>query len=341
MTTHIYLLGSFLERYQSDNESITIIDNYLKHFESLAKMEKWEEIISLGTEALKAVKITGRTGIEAKICAQLTSTAFYMGNYTSALNYANRCHELSKEFTDPSLYIRSLYLESAIHRAFASKHTDEEVQQKSFQHAVATAEEAIEVYSKSKVDNENLIGKVYFNLGAAHADNPKGDLEKAVLCYTTAVYHFKNVNAVDDIIRTHVRLGKVYLLQKKYQLTEEVIKEVRSQILCERLATHVDYLEAQFRYALNDFPNALIIANNGLARAKSLGADEEINRLTFLINRIKPTTLTNTTETAKILQRKPTATSVERKPVFRPFIVGGGALLIGYVAMRIFSLKRN
>ena len=93
-------------------------------------------------------------------------------------------------------------------------------------------------------------------MGAAHADNPEGDLEKAAHCYATALDCFKSVNTVDDIIRTSIRLGKVYLFQKKYKLSQEIINEVRPQISSERLAMHTDYLEAQLQFALNDFLNA-------------------------------------------------------------------------------------
>lgn len=292
MTVTTSFVGSSLECYHPDNAAIEIINKYFEDFETLAKSEKWEEIISQGTTALQAAKMTGRTNDEAKICAQLTSTAFYLGDYTLALKHANSCHQLSEEFVDPSLFIRALYLESAVHRALAGKNTNEQTQQASYQLAVTTAEEAIQVYLKEAIDNEILKGKVYFNLGAAYADNPKGDLEKAATCYATALESFRSVNAFDDIIRTSTRLGKVYLLQKKYDLSQEIINEVRPQISSERLAMHTDYLEAQLKFALNDSLNALKIASNGLSRAKSLGTKEDELRLTNLIENInKSTTL--------------------------------------------------
>lgn len=344
-------VGTSLEFHRPDNSAIETINKYFENFETLAKSEKWEEIISEGTTALKAAKAIGRTNDEAKISAQLTSTAFYQGDYILALKYANRCHELSEEFVDPSLFIRALYLESAVHRALAGKSTNEQAQQRYYQLAVTTAEEAIQVYSNQALDNENLKGKVYFNLGAAHADNPRGDLEKAAYCYVTALDCFKSVNAVDYIIRTSIRLGTVYLLQKKYDLSQEKINEVRPQISSEWLAMHTDYLEAQLKFCLNDSPNALKIANNGLARANILGAKEDKIRLISLIKSInkptiesinKPTTLTNTTEVGRLLQKKPAATSsAERKPVVWPFIAAGSAILIGYIAMRIYKTGKN
>ncbi len=303
-------VGASTECYPPDNTAIKIINKYFESFETLAKTEKWEEIISQGTAALQAAKTTGRTNDEAKICAQLTSTAFYLGDYILALNHADRCHELSEWFVDPSLFIRALYLESAVHRALAGKKTNEQAQQRLYQLAVTTAEEAIQVYSKKTVDNENLKAKVYFNLGAAHADNPKGDLEKAAHYYAKALDYFKSVKAIDDVIRTSIRLGKVHLLQKKYDLSQKIIDEVRSQISSERLTMHADYLEAQLKFALNDFPNSLKIASNGLARAKSLGAKEDELRLASLIESInKATTLISTAEVGRLLHKKTEANS--------------------------------
>lgn len=332
-----------LGRHSRDDDAIEAIGRYFEGFEKLAKAEQWEEIISQGTVALKAAEATGRKNDEAKICAQLTSTAFYQGDYTLALKYANRCHQLSEEFVDPSLYIRALYLESAVHRALAGKKPNAHAQQRTYQAAVMTAEEAMQIYERQAVVNENLKGKVYFNLGAAHADNPKGNLEKAADCYTKALECFKRVNAVDDIIRTSIRLGKVYLLQKQYNLSQQIISEVRPQISNERLAMHADYLEAQLKLALSDPQNALRIANQGLARARSLGAKEDEARLNALIDSIdKPATLAKVAKTGELLRRGQAATSSkEEKLVIWPLIAAASAIVIGYVAIRIFKAQKD
>lgn len=266
---------------------VDAIKTYFDDFESLTESENWKEMISKGTAALEAARKTSRQHDEAKICAQLTSTAFYMGDHMQALMYANRCHDLSEEFLDPSLLIRALYLESAVHRALASKSSEKQAQQALYLRAVEIAEEAALIYSNRSVGNPNLKGKVYFNLGAAHADNPKGALEKAVNCYSTALECFKSVSATNDVCRTSIRLGKVYLLQKEYDLTQSIIDEVRSQIKVERIAVHVDYLEAQLKLALNDLGSAESIAWDGLNRAKALEAKEDESRLMALLEAIK------------------------------------------------------
>lgn len=276
--------------FQDSPSSVNVIDPielYFRNFENFSKSEKWKEIIIQGNNALEFAKTANRPEDEAKICAQLASIAFYSGEYIQVLIYTNRCTELSENFTDPSLFIRSLCLKSAVHRAFAAKKENEQAQQISYLRAIDTAEEAGLIYSKKKVDNAKAQGRIYFNLGAAHADNPKGDLEKAMDCYLIALDCFKKANAIDDGIRIKIRLGKVYLLQKKYGLSQKIINEVRPQISSERLAMHLDYLEAQLKLATNDLENAIKIAQSGLVRAKALGAKEDELRLTRLLQRIE------------------------------------------------------
>lgn len=269
-----------------------IIQNYFNNFATLAQNEQWADIISEGTIALNAAKEIKSPSDEAKICAQLTSTFFYKGDYTEARIYATRCHELAEEFSEPNLYIRALYLESAIYRGLAPKEKTEKEQQFTFLRAVEIAEDALLLCSEKNIDDINLHGKIFFNLGAAHADNPLGDLGKATRYYRNALTCFKDSDGLkhndagDDQIRTRIRLGKVYLLQHDYESSQEIINEVRNQVLSERLAMHTDYLEAQLKVALNESADALRIAQTGLNRARNLGATEDEKRLISLIEKI-------------------------------------------------------
>lgn len=269
---------------QTPEDTIAV---YFKNFEKLSKLEKWEEIISQGKIALESAHQSNRQSDEALISTQLASTSFFMGNYRQALTYANRCNDLAREFDDPTLYIRGLCLISATRRAEAAKATDEETQQFSYGYAESMCAQAATCYSQADIKNKNLKGKIYFNWGAALADNPKGDLESAKMYYSFALDYFKEANARDDIIRTTIRLGKVYLLQNKYEQCQQAIKEVRSSITTERLSMHTDYLEAQLKFAQKDFKEASKIADHGLKKAKNLGAKEDASRLTSLLERVE------------------------------------------------------
>lgn len=56
-----------------------VIQTYFKNFETLSKLEKWEDIILQGRLALEEARTQKKFPEEAKICAQLTSTSFYHG----------------------------------------------------------------------------------------------------------------------------------------------------------------------------------------------------------------------------------------------------------------------
>jgi tetratricopeptide (TPR) repeat protein len=247
-------------------------DSYFKRFETLAKEEMWEEIVAEATTELEIAVNENRLYDQAKICAQLTSTFFYLGNYEQALVYAKHCHKLSEMFTDPSLYLRALYLESAVYRAY-----------KEYPLAVEIAEEALRLYYAKGLENPLLLGKIYFNLGAAHADNPMGNLSEAEKCYSKAL---ECSPVPEDIIRITIRLGKVYLLQKNFERTQQIIDEIRPQITQERLTMHADYLEAQLKLALNDLDAAIQIAQTGLHRAQNLGAKEDESRFLSFLKKI-------------------------------------------------------
>ncbi|MGL5264332.1 MAG: hypothetical protein ACRDAI_07195 [Candidatus Rhabdochlamydia sp.] len=284
------VLGSITTSSGNSSLSITTVDpieTHFKNFETLSKSENWKEIIAQGNIALEFAKKANRPEDEAKICSQLGSVAFYLGDYAQVLVYTNRCYELSAFFVDPSLFIRSLCLKSAVYRAFAAKQEEEQARQVSYLRAIEAAEEAALIYAKKNMNDPQSKGKIYFNWGAAHADNPNGDLEKATDYYLIALTCFETANATHDSMRIKVRLGKVYLLQNKYDLSQKIIDEVRPQISSERLAMQLDYLEAQLKLATNNVKDAIKIAQSGLAHAKILGAKEDELRLTLLLQRIK------------------------------------------------------
>lgn len=270
---------SLCEKTRTDELEI-----YLKNFESLAKSEQWKEIISKGLLAMDIAKKLDRVHDEAKICAQLTSSFFYLGDYAEAFKYASFCHELSQKIDDPYLFVRALYLESAVCRALAGKNLEDN---SLFIQSVTLAESAAAFFEKNALTDFCLKGKIYFNWGAAHADHPKGDLSQAVNYYLIALDSFQKNNVIDDIIRTKIRLGKAYLLQQKYDNSQIIIDEVRPLITTQRIAMQTDYLEAQLKLAIKDIIAAKKLTIMGLEKAQSLGAKEDFNRFSLLLSKIE------------------------------------------------------
>jgi len=263
-----------------------IIEGFFKSLEISPNKGNWSELFLKGIRALEVSRKEGRIKDEAKICAQLASISFYQDNYDKALEYVKMCHDLSDEFVETDLFIQVLYLESAINRALARKCNDENLQQEYYLKAVKVAENAIKLYETNGVDSETLKGKIYFNLGAVYADNPRGSLDKAIQSYSEALRAFENANDIENQMKTQLRLGKVYLLQKSFEYTQKAIDKVRSLISNKRILINSDYLEAQLKLAINDFDEAIKIAEAGLEEARSLDLKEDEKRFTALLKNI-------------------------------------------------------
>jgi hypothetical protein len=272
-----------------------VITKFFENLPTFSKDERWKELIAQGTEALEAAKKLSRVSDEAKICSHLASICYYMGNYRQACTYAICCHELADKCDDPTLLARMCYLESAIRRALAAKEETVEEQQTSYADAVAICEQGAAIYSKLENEDGNLEGEIYFNLAAAHADNPKGDLKEAKRFYNLAAICFKDANITEGSIRTAIDLGKVYLLQRNFDGCEQKIKEVKALIAgkkspkaCNRLSMQANYLDAQYTFARakRDMEKASVIAQKCLGEAKSLCAEEDEAKLRLLLQEI-------------------------------------------------------
>lgn len=276
---------SEIQHFQTLEGLERVLQNYFQVFSVLCKSEDWNALVIQEERALFASRITKRVQDEAKISSNLTSTYFYLGNYSKAQIYSQRCRVLSKEFSDLKLYVRALYLESAVNRAIAGKANKTQKQQELYAKAVSIANEALEVYHLQKLDDQGLQGKIFFNMGAAHADNPTGDLIKASECYQKALDCFENT-CPDDFARTQNRLAKVLILQKKYTQAERIIASLRNSNLSQRLTMHTELLESQFKLELGQKEAAKNLAQKGLAIAKALNAQEDANRFISLIQKI-------------------------------------------------------
>jgi len=262
------------------------IGEYFKIEETLVKEEQWEEIIQKSKAPLaEAIKIN-RHSAAANIYFQRTSAFFKLGKYIEARENALCCDKLMQSIENPILVIQALYLKSAVYRALASKELEPKAKQEMFLQAVEIAESACQIYTEKSVENENLLGKVFFNLGAAHADNPHGDLQEAEHCYQNALKFFKNSGSFEEEVRTNVRLGKIYLIKKDYSFLKELIHEARATILPDRLTMHIDYLEAQYLLAIGDCENGERVTKSGLSRAICLRAEEDQLRFNVLLQEI-------------------------------------------------------
>lgn len=224
---------------------------YFYAFENLRAEEKWPEIVSLGEKHLQE----GAPALETmQIHAHLASSYFYLGNYIQAESHARACYEAGCREGERPFQARGLYLLSACARA-----------RKEFEAARAIARLALPL-----CDETELKAKVFFNLGAAIADDPEcKDLSQAEEAYASALDLFQCEN---DIQRCKIRLGKVLFLTGKKEEAGQIVDSILPEIGQERVLMHALYLKAQIENRSGEAIRALGIA-------EKLGAEKDAERI--------------------------------------------------------------
>lgn len=268
------------------------LKEYLSLYKSLAQTEQWEKILTLGTLALNSSKATKDASREAKITAELSFAYYSLEKFEMFKIFSQRCHEISENFIDQKPYIKVLYLESAFFRAIGGKLETANEKKEYFQKAVQSASEALKVYSSNKINRPNLKGKIFYNLGSAHADNPCGNLDEAINCYKIALECFQNPKSEDAYLKTQIKLANVYFLQEKYDLSIKIIKTLKTvnsaiQNFNERFLLQIELLETEIELTLENFDKALRSSESILKRSSKLEFKDEIEKALALTEKSK------------------------------------------------------
>ncbi len=260
-------------------------DNYLFNFDQLKKDENWKEITLLGNQALSNCSILPAQ--KAKIHAQLASCYYYLGDYESSANHASSCLEISECLDDPILLMRSLYLLSAHKRGEGNKNAaiDPKQADQYFKEARSLIDKAFLYFDHCKDDF--IKAKVLFNAGAAHSDDPNGDLKIATQRYQEAIKIYRSLEEYDDFARTSIRLGKVFLLQGKLDDLSSLLNKIDINLLPQKTKVHYQYLEAQYYVAIEDYPKARFILLDAIKDAKALEMAADLDRLSRLLKEIE------------------------------------------------------
>ena len=130
------------------------------------------------------------------------------------------------------------------------------------------------------LSNGEMKGKVLFNLGAAEAEDPQGDLGAAEAAFKEAIELF---SCELDRQRCAIRLGKIYLLRGAIGSTRSLLEEIVPQIQNERIGMHASYLAAQMEKAEGNREKAKEIAQGALESARKLGAKKDAERIEKLL----------------------------------------------------------
>lgn len=217
---------------------------FAESFPLLREQANWTEIVRLGEAAA------------AEIHGQLASTYFYQGDLENAKKHALLCLEQER--------VHGLYLLSAVARAEGN-----------FSEAKRLAAEALPQSSGE------LRAKVLFNLGAACADDPEGNLQDALAAFEEALSLFQ---CAEDRQRTLIRLGKVHLLLGNLLQAEQISNNL--PFVSERTSLHAAYLSAQIQKELGRVGEARRIASAALEQALHLGAKKDAERIREFLERL-------------------------------------------------------
>lgn len=237
-------------------------EDFYQSFE-VNKEKDWEMVIKLGEKALKERS-------DPKIHARLASSYFYLGRYDEMKKHIDHCLEESLDVDSEELLVRSLYLLSAYHRS-----------QDSYEEARRVIDKALN--KARKIKNNPLLAKVLFNTGAAEADDPKGNLDYAKLCYEEALT-LVDPHA-DDTHRLLLRLGRVYLLQNSLQAASSIITQLSKENLVPRTKVHFYNLALQIAQAKNNPEEEANYYNRGITLATQLKMNRDIIRFKSLKER--------------------------------------------------------
>lgn len=236
---------------------------FFDRFDQL-KVENWEELCRVGEKALEEDLLPEEA---AQIHARLASSYFYLGDYEAMKKHTLACQSLALDHDSQPYLIRSLYLLSAYYRG-----------QKQFLVAQSTIQEALKLLTE-EID-PCLKAKVFFNAGAAWADDPNGNPHQALAYYKNALALFESHS--DDAYRTQIRLAKVYLLLGQNKQAWKIIFPLLEQTLEPKTTVHLLYVSAQLHLLEGNQVEALRLIEQALPLAEQLQMKVDVERLKTL-----------------------------------------------------------
>jgi tetratricopeptide (TPR) repeat protein len=240
------------------------LNEYFAAFPILRDEENWEQIISLGEQALKSTP----TDLQAaKIYGQLASSYFYRGEFGAAESHAKACYETAARSGFQEEQVHGMYLLSATARARGE----------------FSAAKAIALLALPLASGE-MRAKVLFNLGAAEGDDPHGNLNAAEAAYTEAASLFE---CALDRQRCAIRLGKIYLLRGEIGSARSLIEHTLPEIRNQRVGIHASYLAAQVEKADGNDEKAKEIGAAALEAARRLNAQKDAERIAAFLEELE------------------------------------------------------
>ncbi len=264
-----------------------VVSHYFAELETLKSAERWEEIISLGEDALTEGRKESCMTPEQEfaIIDQLVSTYFRLGNFEKAKQRAKFLLVIGSTLRDqPALVVDSLYKCSAAIRGEAGSISHPEQRRKLFVDARRFARHALELCNASCSTHDALKARVLFNAGAAECDDLEGDYSAGISMYEKALILFTALKEEDYQQRTLLRLGKAYLLQGDIHKSRQIVETFQYLEPEQRTRMHFYYLKAQLLMVEGLCEEAEQVARDGMEMAIKLHAQADAHRFEQLIH---------------------------------------------------------
>jgi phosphatidylethanolamine-binding protein (PEBP) family uncharacterized protein len=269
--------NSFIERSPSA---------FLLDLTRLKKEERWQEIVQEGEKAASHFRDVGEYENEFFVLDELVSHYSRLGKYAIASEKCRRLGEIALILKHNTAIIDSLFKLSVSLRGIADESKNKAQQKLLFAEATRYGELALERCRRDCPSEYQLLGKTLYNIGAANADDPEGDVAKAITYYKEALEIFNANVEMDYARRTEIRLGKAYLLLGKLYQTKEIIEKLEKEPLEKRTYMHWLYLKAQLATREGKNKEAIELSEKGRGLALNLNAKAEKRRFEELLDKL-------------------------------------------------------
>ncbi len=260
---------------EAERQNDSLVDWQLENNIELKKQGCWKVQLHYGRQAiLQAIK-EKRYLAKAQIELQLSSSEFFLGNYTESLELAESARTFAKQHSIWREYIESLYLLSGIYRGLDNDD------------AINFGKKALEILEQHRIDDNFLRAKIHYNLGAAYSESKTSsrDLKKAEQSFRKAFQIFSSQNNHYEMVRVGLRLARVEYLRKNYINALIEIETVENHINGPRSRMLYHYQLGKVLLAMGRYSAAVIEAEKALELADRLHAIVDRSRIAKLIKK--------------------------------------------------------
>ena len=237
----------------------------------------WFSYNRLGRKVLERSLLPA--SLKARLALNLASSAFYQGDYDRCLDLALTAQGLAQQQMSAQhtlkVQVESRYLQSAVARVRQQPE------------AVPLAEQALALAKAAPGNNDFLVAKSLYNLGAALTDVAPVDSDRAQAVFAEAEKRFYLSGNQYDTVRSVIRQARVLYLNRRYHEALDRLDTVADQLEQPRSKILFYHQRAKILVSIKNWKRAQADAEIALQLAELLGAEKDRERIRDVIQQIK------------------------------------------------------